>query len=612
MQNVRNILAAALPPGAGSLFPVAMPDDTRDLLRRTATGELPGHSAVDAVLSHYLLLCADGAFDIAETGILRALTANIDKLPQQPEILVSLLNALFVVQRLDLVAALLKDAFAFPAGLVIAFEDSRIGVGVVRWDISPSGEHRFVFDAVVLRNASLRNEIMSFYWEFPLLAHYAAQGERETGSVLLNRGDIGKSPGLAYCGNQPDHFLIPDTSFVSTRGYESSRQVLARNQIAWQDRAPVAFWRGATTGMRPTPEAWRALERIKLCEIARAHQHTGLFDVGISGVAQFSDPAIIQEIMNSGLVLGRVPWEDWGRYKYLIDIDGNSSPWSNLLQRLLTGSPVLKVESSRGLLQWFYYELIPWQNYIPIAADMSDLLDKVRWLNRNDQFARKVGENGRAIAEAMTIEREMQRSVPVISSAFRYFRDPPAYTLPYGMPVRPTTGLPDVPFPDPNQISVDPSPPEAAGGNVPVVRVLRQDTGVRSISLTNVREEEWAYHMFDFDSCQLHPAARGQPSPELAVNLDLNGHTAFECEVSVENPLGYAVDFIVEVTCLPAGQEVVRTATTIPAGTKQWWVVPLGQPAHGTHRVALRTVMSADAQSSHQARANWMAPAFRG
>jgi hypothetical protein len=443
MEHVRKILVGAQPASGRSIFPVIWSEARREQLRRTASGEIVGYSSIDRVVSQYLLFCADGQFDDAEIGILDVLRYQIDVLPKDGEVFLSLLNALFVVQRLDLVGAMLRDRFGFPGDVNIALSDAGVGSSLLQWNISPSGEHSFVFDAAALRDDNTRNEILNFYWEFPLFVHYAEQGEKETGSVLFNRTDIGQKPGLAYCDNRPDYFLIPDAGFVPSQGYRWSRQVYDKNRIPWQDRSPVAFWRGATTGMKPEPREWRALERIKLCEIARAHRHTGLFDVGISGLTQIFDPEVAKEIIDSGLVLGRIPWEDWGRYKYLIIIDGNSSPYSNLIQALLTGSPVLRVESSRALKQWFYSELIPWHNYIPIAPDMSDLLDKVQWLRRNDEFAQKVGENGRAFAETMTIERELQRSVPVISAAFRYFRDPSAYILPYGMPL-PPTGAPSV------------------------------------------------------------------------------------------------------------------------------------------------------------------------
>ncbi len=885
MEYVRTILAGAQRGSGRPVFPVTWSDTRREQLRRTASGDVTGYASVDRVISQYLLLCADGRFDEAEVGILDVLRFHLDDLPKDGEVFLSLLNALFVVQRLDLAGAMLRDRFGFPGDVNIALDDSGIGASLLQWNISPEGDHTFVFDAAALRDDNTRHEMLNFYWEFPLFAHYAAQTERESGSVLLNRADIGQKPGLAYCDNRPDYFLIPDAGFVPSQGYRWSREVYDKNRIPWQDRVPVAFWRGATTGMKPGPREWRALERIRLCEIARANRHTGLFDVGISGLTQIYDPEVIKEIMDSGLVLGRVPWEEWGRYKYLIMIDGNSSPYSNLIQGLLTGSPVLRVESSRALRQWFYSELIPWHNYVPIAPDMSDLVDKVRWLRRNDEFARKVGENGRALAETMTIERELPRSVPVISSAFRYFRDPAARVLPFGMPLPPIAGspaavAPDNPddpnlhsatmpnigvspkehvemssittllsrkrdyearfgeigdpeaqrdylallrkidrdccgildfrwpgvasplymrcgssdlsnfgqmfhvqkygfplefaparildlgayagyaaayltrrFPHADIVCIEPSlanfqmltlntasysrirrlnvavwghsssldvastsggewgvrlTESAARGNglpalsIPEIRahigwakvdylkcdiegaelsvfgesgaliagmvqcctvethdtiapgssrmvkesfpgtdfsntrngefevfvrrnaaqtgsgaistvsVLRPERGVRPISLTNVRPEGWAYYMFDTDSCQLHPANRGQPPAELATTVELSGQTAFACEVSVENPNGHAVDFSVEVRSLVTDLEIVRTTITAAAGAKQRWNVPLGVAAYGPHRVALQTVMSASSPSNHQAFANWSAPSFIG
>jgi len=148
-----------------------------------------------------------------------------------------------------------------------------------------------------------------------------------------------------------------------------------------------------------------------------------LIDAGITRVLQFRDPAVAEEIGKSGLMRPFVPWQTWGRYKYLIDIDGNVSGWSNMFQKLLTASTVLKVESSRGFRQWYYRELVPWHNYIPIAPDMSDLLDKVRWLTKHDKYAEAVALRGRELADSLTYERELRRSVPTIAAAFRYFRD---------------------------------------------------------------------------------------------------------------------------------------------------------------------------------------------
>jgi Glycosyl transferase family 90 len=418
--------------GSRNRIPVVWSEARREALRRVARSDQPPIAPVDPALAPLLLQCADGGFAEAERGIIDLLRQNLLAGNHTGETFISLIFALFVVQRMDLLAAMLKARYGFARPLELVVRPDAAGRGRVRWDIEPSGLHRFTFDAESFENDNTRMEILAFQWTFPLYAQYAAQPEQENGSVIINQQDIGHVPGLAWCDNRPDYFLVPDCIFVPSQGYEYARKLFRENEVAWADRKQVAFWRGATTGIPAVPSAWRMLERIKLCEIARRHAHTGLIDAGISSVIQFSDPAVIQQINESGLMLGAVPWQQWNRYKYLIDIDGNSSPWSNLFQRLLTGSAVLKVESSRGLQQWYYSELVPWKNYVPIAPDMSDLMDKIGWLARNDEAARRIGATGQALAERLTYEREIKRSMPVIGAAFRYFSGRPEGVGPFG------------------------------------------------------------------------------------------------------------------------------------------------------------------------------------
>jgi predicted SAM-dependent methyltransferase len=318
---------------------------------------------------------------------------------------------------------MVQQRYAPTLEIDVRIEERGPGVGRLQWEIDRSGKQTFTFDSATLRSDRDFRAVTQFDWICPLLFNYARSREVETGSVIINQWDLGLTPGLAYSDNRPDYFLIPDYIFVSTRGYQHVREHFTAHSVAWNDRKPVAFWRGATTGMPLQPDEWRSLERVRLCELAQKLQHTGMFDVGLSAIVQFSSPKVIADITNSGLMRGTVPWGQWNSYKYLIDIDGNSSPWSNLFQRLLSGSPVLKIQSYRGLRQWYYDDLVPWDNFVPIAPDASDLLEKVNWLSRHDSLAERIGRKGRDLALRLTLEAEMARSIPVIRDAFRYSQD---------------------------------------------------------------------------------------------------------------------------------------------------------------------------------------------
>jgi len=87
-----------------------------------------------------------------------------------------------------------------------------------------------------------------------------------------------------------------------------------------------------------------------------------------------------------------IPIENHGDYKYLIDLDGNcaSNPRNQMLY--FTNSLVLKVGSIS--VSWFYPGIKPYEHYIPIAPDLSDLIHKIDWAKENDPICKQIAENG--------------------------------------------------------------------------------------------------------------------------------------------------------------------------------------------------------------------------
>jgi hypothetical protein len=249
----------------------------------------------------------------------------------------------------------------------------------------------------------------------PLIQEFHQSTLFKAGSIHINTGDYAEVDGLAFCSNRDRQILIPDDSFVRTKGYEETRDFYKKNKVPWEEKKPIVFWRGATTGMSLTG-LWRDLQRIKLCAIAQNSSNHNLFDVGLSGVVQLSKQDASQ-IEKLGYLKEFVPIKLANSYKYLIDVDGNSNAWSALFQKLLSGSVVLKVASPNNFRQWYYDDLIPWVNFVPIDSDMSDLVEKMDWLHEHDDEARKIGENGAKLANQLTYQRELGRAFININKA---------------------------------------------------------------------------------------------------------------------------------------------------------------------------------------------------
>ncbi len=85
-------------------------------------------------------------------------------------------------------------------------------------------------------------------------------------------------------------------------------------------------------------------------------------------------------------------------YKYIIHIDGNVNAY-RLLTTMTTGSLVLRVTSQ--YTSWVDHLIQHKVHYIPVKADLSDLLDVIRWCKNNDDRCREIAKNGREMAQSI-------------------------------------------------------------------------------------------------------------------------------------------------------------------------------------------------------------------
>src|SRR5690606_24236830 len=128
----------------------------------------------------------------------------------------------------------------------------------------------------------------------------------------------------------------------------------------------------------------------------------------------------------------------WLGDRYAIDIDGWTNAWSNLLIRLHFGCCVLKIDSADGYRQWWYHRLVPWEHFVPVRADMSDLAEKIDWVRSNDQEAEAIARRGQALARSTTLETETAAGVDIITGYWNH--SGPLPVLPAG-----TSPLPAAP-----------------------------------------------------------------------------------------------------------------------------------------------------------------------
>ena len=79
------------------------------------------------------------------------------------------------------------------------------------------------------------------------------------------------------------------------------------------------------------------------------------------------------------------------KYRYLINVAAVLSSW-RLVDMLATKSVLLLQEGwdHELIMEW----LVPWEHYVPISPGLSDLIEKVEWLQRNQDVAESIAERG--------------------------------------------------------------------------------------------------------------------------------------------------------------------------------------------------------------------------
>jgi hypothetical protein len=285
----------------------------------------------------------------------------------------------------------------------------------VRWN-AQSPEHCFFTFNPDLPKDQVRILTTRLLLLMPLIIAFHQSRNFLAGVVFINLGDYADTNGMAFCSNRNRQILIPDTDFLESKGYINTRNHFELNEVPWELRRPVAFWRGNTTGIR-SGDSWRTIPRIQLCEICSDPKISNLFDVGLSGLAQIPK-AEQKSLKASSLLRGYVPIFSSNQYKYQIDIDGNSNAWAGLFQKLLSKSTVLKIASPHRFQQWYYDRLIPWEHFVPVESEMGDLVEKTQWLIANDDKAMQIGQQGAEFACSLTYDKVISEALQKIRNAF--------------------------------------------------------------------------------------------------------------------------------------------------------------------------------------------------
>lgn len=232
-------------------------------------------------------------------------------------------------------------------------------------------------------------------------------------SSLLDRHLVG--PGLpifAYLGRDTSWIVPWPSSFtlMATQDVETIEHKDNSHQKPWEEREAKAFWIGSVTGPWEfaLDDGIMSVPRMKLLKLSKDHpeelhaEWSSTAGYGISWVKDGHNVSgFLAQHSRSVEELTGIPKsdykkvEDWENYKYYVNLDG--VVMGGRLNKLLSlGGVVLQHQA--GYKENINALVKPYEHYVPIEYDLSDLVEKVQWLQQNEAEAKRIAENGKALA----------------------------------------------------------------------------------------------------------------------------------------------------------------------------------------------------------------------
>lgn len=199
---------------------------------------------------------------------------------------------------------------------------------------------------------------------------------------------------------------------------------VTRHNISWEDKLPEVLWRGSNSNCMASCRAadvvtarvsWDACTARYDCRgwdweswlwtprgraVALSQFHPAL-DARFTGRSHPVADGLWQHWVDSGFTAESVGKPDHAEWRYHLVLLGTGNA-DRIYWLLFSGAVVLLQETpwNSWLLAGAPSALLPYEHYVPVKYDLSDLLDQIDWLLANDSESQRIARAAKAFAQA--------------------------------------------------------------------------------------------------------------------------------------------------------------------------------------------------------------------
>ena len=204
---------------------------------------------------------------------------------------------------------------------------------------------------------------------------------RENGIKILV-GTVAQRFSCGFKDPNVEYVFLPQDDHIFQHGLRS--HFIIENLPKWENRISQIIWRGS--GSR---RSLGGVPTFKRREIV-----SKLIDNSAADV-KFVDNWIYpsDEVPQNWICDFTTYWH-FCNYKMVLIVDGNGISSAHTWCFGIGAVPLLVTNNTF----WFSHLLVPFENYIPVKYDLSDLEEKIEWVLENDEEAKNIAERAAAFA----------------------------------------------------------------------------------------------------------------------------------------------------------------------------------------------------------------------
>ena len=217
-----------------------------------------------------------------------------------------------------------------------------------------------------------------------LLSETYLQELRESGVKILI-GTVAQRFSVGMQEKGVEYIFLPQDDHIFQHGLRS--HFLLENLPKWSERIPQIFWRGSGSRRALPPE-------INDYGFKRKEVVSKLIHHPAADVRFIPNWISVGDHIPEDWISPAVSYSHFCNYKMVLIVDGNGISSAHTWCFGIGAVPFLVTNNTF----WFSNLLVPFQNYIPVKYDLSDLEEKIEWVLEHDVEARDIAHRASEFA----------------------------------------------------------------------------------------------------------------------------------------------------------------------------------------------------------------------